>query len=374
MPTPWSLAIRPCTPWKAARTATARAATPLAASSTNTHDDYHLPVMLDECVDALLTNTDGVYADATAGGGGHSAAILQRLGPTATLFCADRDEEALRACEARLSQQCDRADRARLVRTNFGDLRRALSAAAGSNDQGEAMLDGLLLDLGVSSHQIDDPLRGFSFRFDGPLDMRMDRLDGTSSGAGTAAQIVNEYDGRAIASLLSEYGEERHARSIARAIVEARPLATTAELKAVVDAAKPKLHQPELQTKRLARVFQALRIEVNREMSELDAVLDAATALIKPGGRLVVLSYHSLEDRRVKRFLRSGSVSNADAPASDMYGNTAAPWRPLSRKAGIATDDEVQRNSRARSAKLRVGERTEMGLAEWHEGRRSDAR
>ena len=316
-------------------------------------EPYHTPVLLKQTLSFLLTNPCGTYADATCGGGGHARAILKLMQGLGKLYCADRDNAALQKTGTVIKSSLE-SDTATLIHTNFGDIRYALTAAAGAPNDGTPMLDGLLLDLGVSSRQIDDPARGFSYRYDGPLDMRMDQM-GCGTSALTAEQIVNEWDEREIARVLWEYGEERHSRSIARAIVAARPLQTTLELAAVVEAARPR---PDFVTKRLARVFQAFRVEVNREMEELDAVLDASTTLIKPGGRLVVLSYHSLEDRRVKRFMRSGSSRSAKAPRSDVYGNSLTPWETLTRKPIVATEEEIAHNPRARSAKLRVGLRT----------------
>lgn len=218
----------------------------------------------------------------------------------------------------------------------------------------------MLLDLGVSSHQIDAADRGFSFRFDGPLDMRMDQTGGrVGEGAGglTADEIVNMWPQEQIAELIWKYGEERHSRQVARAIVAARPLTSTTQLAEIVGKAGPP-GPPKDATKRVARVFQALRIEVNREMAELEAVLSVAASLVRPGGRLAVLSYHSLEDRRVKRLLRSGSFRD-ETPATDPYGNLQTPWKVLTRQPVLASDSEISINKRARSARLRVGQRTE---------------
>jgi 16S rRNA (cytosine1402-N4)-methyltransferase len=240
----------------------------------------------------------------------------------------------------------------------------------------------MLLDLGVSSHQLNEPSRGFSFMRDGPLDMRMAQTatasgsDSNSSGDGgvrldvrdaerarraeplTAATIVNQWDEKALADVLWKYGEERESRRIARSIVAARPLHSTAELVEVLKTAGTKNYEPKEVRNRLSRVFQALRIEVNQEMAELEAVLLAAARLVRPGGRLAVMSYHSLEDRRVKRLLRSGSFGDG-TPPKDAYGNELAPWKPLTRQAITPSEAELEVNSRARSVRLRVGERTE---------------
>ena len=217
----------------------------------------------------------------------------------------------------------------------------------------------LHLEVRCQIHQLDTAERGFSFMRDGPLDMRMDQSSG--GGALTAATILNEWPAKEIANVIWRYGEERASRRIAQAIVAARPLGSTADLAAALKAAAPP-GPPKLASKMAARVFQALRIAVNGELDELDAVLSAAAALVRPGGRLAVLSYHSLEDRRVKRLLRSGTL-DGDAPPTDLYGKSLAVWAPVTRQPITASDDEVNANPRARSARLRVGERTEVPLS-----------
>ena len=270
-------------------------------SSAGSWEDYHVPVLRDETVKWLVGDVSGVYADCTLGGGGHSEAILKVISPAGgQLVCADRDIDAIRQAGKRLKPFLD-SGAATLVQTNFGQFPSALERIASSvrNDGGsgaDGMLSGLLLDLGVSSHQIDDAERGFSFRFEGPLDMRMDRSSG--EGALTAATILNEWEASEIADVLWKHGEERSSRMLARAIVAARPLTTTVQLSHVVRSASAA--PPKELTKRTARVFQALRIEVNREMNELDNILTSAARLIRPGGRLAVMSYHSLEDRKVR--------------------------------------------------------------------------
>ena len=314
--------------------------------------DYHVPVLCAEAVDWLITDAAGTYVDGTLGGGGHSAALAAALAPEGRLISVDRDPDALAAARVRLMPSIE-SGAATLIRSNFGALPDALATAGFL-----APLDGLLLDLGVSSHQLDEPERGFSYMRDGPLDMRMDQggVGGCTSTSMTAEHILNHWEPHAIADVLWAYGEERESRRIARAIVAARPLHTTGELTAVLRTAGSR-REPKEVTKRFARVFQALRIEVNQEMAELEAILTAAARLIRPGGRLAVMSYHSLEDRRVKRLLRSGGFSDA-APPKDEYGNVLAPWVPLTRQPVLASAEEVALNPRARSVRLRVGERT----------------
>ena len=341
----------------------------LATCSATLDDDasaessYHVPVMRAEAVDWLITDPAGTYVDGTLGGGGHSKALLDALVPHGGhLIGVDRDPDALAAAAERLAPQIA-SGHMTLVRSNFGALRDALREIGSSSGGAAApFLDGILLDLGVSSHQLDEAARGFSYMQDGPLDMRMDKGGTTSdtssiSSSFTASTIVNGWDATAIADVLWKYGDERESRRIGRAIVNARPLHSTAELAAVLKTAGTK-REPKEVMRRQARVFQALRIEVNQEMAELESVLHAAAEMIRPGGRLAIMSYHSLEDRRAKRLLRAGSFGDV-TPPKDTYGNLLAPWKPLTRQAVVASDAEVARNTRARSARLRVGERTE---------------
>jgi 16S rRNA (cytosine1402-N4)-methyltransferase len=276
--------------------------------------------------------------DATLGGGGHAHALLDALGPDGVVLGVDRDADALAAARDRLADE-RAAGRFRAVRGTFGELRALLEA------EDFAPVDGLLLDLGVSSHQIDDPERGFSFQEEGPLDMRMDRR------GLTAEQVVNDWSERDLRAALREYGEERRAGVVARAIVEARPLDTTRDLAGAVRSVVP----PPDETKTLARVFQALRIVVNAELEELERALEQSPDLVRPGGRIAVISYHSLEDRRAKRFLRYGNFEGT--PRRDLYGNLVAPWRETPREPIEASEAEVEANPRARSARLRVAER-----------------
>jgi 16S rRNA (cytosine1402-N4)-methyltransferase len=303
----------------------------------------HAPVLLSESLEALAVRAAGSYLDATLGRGGHSAAILARLGEAGKLFAVDRDPEAIRAGIRRFTGD----PRVSIVRGNFAELKR-LATQAGF----EAGFDGILFDLGVSSPQLDEAARGFSFLRDGPLDMRMDPESGISAADWLAAAPERE-----IARVLRDYGEERHARRIARALVRARtgaPLKTTAQLAALIAAAVPGREPGKHPA---TRSFQAIRIFINDELAALDAGLGRSLSLLKPAGRLCVISFHSLEDRRVKRFIRR-------------HAEVAEPWRglpeipsharPLLRAAGRAvrpSEAEVAANPRARSAVLRVAER-----------------
>ena len=301
--------------------------------------DFHAPVLSHDVQARLVTDPAGRYVDATLGGGGHARALLDVLDPEGTVLGIDRDPDALATARDRLADARE-AGRFRAVHGTFGRLRELLEA------EGFVPVDGLLLDLGVSSHQIDEPERGFSFREEGPLDMRMDPQRGL-----TAQQVVNEWSERDLRNVLREYGEENRAGAIAHAIVEARPLATTRDLADVVEAVVP----PPDVVKRLTRVFQALRIVVNAELDELESALEQATESVRTGGRIAVISYHSLEDRRVKRFLRYGNFEGE--PRRDLYGTLVAPWAETPRGPIAARDAEVKANPRARSARLRVAER-----------------
>ena len=299
---------------------------------------YHNPVLLKESVDALMGNPSGIYADATFGGGGHSAEILGRMAPDGRLLAFDQDANA--PSDARLVP----------IHANFRFIHNySLLYAEGG------LLDGILADLGVSSHQFDTPERGFSFRFDAPLDMRMN-----VQGKRTAADIVNSYTQEELEHILRLYGEVDSPARVAQLIVAARskaPILTTGDLG---DAVRPSL-PAHLEHKALAKIFQALRIEVNAEMRSLEKFLQGAAASLRPGGRLAVITYHSLEDRMVKNFIRSGSVSGQEA--KDMYGRSLAPLKAVGRKPSLPSEEEISLNTRARSAKLRVAERTET---EWN--------
>jgi 16S rRNA (cytosine1402-N4)-methyltransferase len=307
---------------------------------------YHRPVMLQECLDALDLQPDGRYVDVTFGGGGHSWAILERLEPQGHLFSFDQDADAER--QAQVLQQGPRGDRFTFIRANFGDLQAELER------RGAAPVDGLLADLGVSSYQFDTPERGFSTRFDGPLDMRMNPDEGP-----TAADVVNEYAEGELHRLFGMYGEVQNARTLAKTVVQARSgrgIQTIADLKKAIASCTPRGKE----NKYLAQVFQALRIEVNNELAVLQAMLEQAAQVLRPGGRLVVMSYHSLEDRLVKNYLAAGKFfGEAD---KDLYGNPQKPFEVHTRKPITASEAELQLNNRARSAKLRVGIRNDFPL------------
>lgn len=297
---------------------------------------YHVPVLLKESVDGLQINPEGIYVDVTFGGGGHSREILSRLGSKGHLYSFDQDADA---------EQNIPADEQKFtfVRSNFRYLRNWMRY------YGVEGIDGLLADLGVSSHHFDDESRGFSFRFDAPLDMRMNERDGL-----TAADVCNRYSEEELARLFWLYGELKNGRRLANTIVKGRadhPIATVNDLITLV---RP-LIGANREKKDMAKVFQALRIEVNHEMEALHEMLDAAINCLKPGGRLVVLTYHSLEDRMVKNYMRSG---NAEGKVEeDFFGNRLSPLRPVNNKVIVPDADEQERNPRSRSAKLRIAEK-----------------
>lgn len=299
---------------------------------------YHIPVLLKESVDGLDINPDGVYVDVTFGGGGHSREILSRLGDNGHLFSFDQDADA----ENNIVDD----PRFTFVHSNF----RWLSNWMRYYDIEH--IDGLLADLGVSSHHFDDAERGFSFRYDAPLDMRMNR-----EGGKTAADIVNDDTEEHLADIFYLYGELRRSRQIAAAIVKARqrkPILTTQDFLQVVDP----LFRREKEKKDMARLFQALRIEVNHEMQALSEMLTSATQLLAKGGRLSVITYHSLEDRMVKNIMKSGNV-NGKVEEDPVYGRKASPYDLVNNKVIVPSDEEVERNPRSRSAKLRIAEKKE---------------
>jgi 16S rRNA (cytosine1402-N4)-methyltransferase len=304
----------------------------------------HVPVLLDEVLYWLNPRRGGVYVDATLGAGGHAEAILERITPGGRLIGIDRDEAALEVAAQRLRRF---GEAAVIVRGNYAAIKQILA------DQGLTQVDGVLFDLGVSSLQVDDPGRGFSFQHPGPLDMRMDRRQSR-----TAADLVNELDERALADLLWRYGEERWARRIARAIVRRRPLRTTAELAAVVAESIPRRRWPR-GIHPATRTFQALRIALNDELLNLEKALPDAAEVLREAGRLCAISFHSLEDRTIKHtFLRlsRGCTCPPGASACTCGGKT---WlRILTRKPVVPSAEEILRNPRARSAKLRAAERT----------------
>ena len=300
-------------------------------------NEYHKPVLLEESVDALDIMPGGVYVDATFGGGGHSREILSRMDSTARLYSFDQDADA----ERNIVDD----DRFTFVRSNFRYLENWMRY------YGIEHIDGILADLGVSSHHFDDETRGFSFRFDAPIDMRMNKRAGK-----TAADILNDYTEEQLADIFYIYGELKTSRRIAAAIAKARaakPIKTTKDLLTIVDPLMPK----ERQKKDLAKVFQALRIEVNREMEALKEMLTAAVRLLRPGGRLSVITYHSLEDRMVKNVMKTGNVEGK--VEKDFFGRTSATMRPLQGKPITPSAEEQTDNPRSRSAKLRVGVKSE---------------
>lgn len=301
---------------------------------------YHTPVLLTESLEFVLTDLGGVYVDATLGGGGHTEALLTRLQTTGRVVALDQDDEAIAAATSRLRSFGNRLS---IHQANFGDLGEVLRRA------GIEPVHGILLDLGVSSHQLDEPGRGFSFRGGERLDMRMDRRSGR-----TAYDVVNDTDESELARIIFEYGEERHARQIARVLVRHRPIETTADLATVVGS----LVRGPMATKSLARVFQAVRIEVNQELDRLRQCLTVTPEVLRPGGRLVVISYHSLEDRIVKEFMRDKAADRIPSGSKFLPDRPLTPtFRLLTRKPVVASATEEQSNPRARSAKLRAAER-----------------
>ena len=307
--------------------------------------EYHIPVMLDESVSALVTTPDGIYADATFGGGGHTAEILSRLHDGARVIAFDRDMDAL--------ENAPDDPRLLLIHNNFRFIENYARKYAAENlgTSSAVLFDGILADLGVSSHQFDTAERGFSFRYEeAPLDMRMNEKAKT-----TAADIVNTYATEDLERVFRLYGEVDQPRRAAQLVAAAREqqeIHTTGDLDRAVARMLPK----GLEHKVLAKVYQALRIEVNDEMRSLEKFLDGTVQALIPGGRLVVITYHSLEDRMVKNFIRTGNVEGMED--KDIYGNVSAPLRAVNRKPVLPQESEIASNTRARSAKLRVAEKT----------------
>ena len=296
---------------------------------------YHVPVMLRECMEGLAIQPDGVYVDVTFGGGGHSKEILNRLGAKGTLYGFDQDADA--------EQNIIGDDRFVFVRSNFRYLSNFMRF------HGETAIDGLLADLGVSSHHFDDKDRGFSFRFEGALDMRMNTRAGN-----TAADVLNTYTEEALSNVFYLYGELKNARKLASVVVKARAvkqILTTDEFLALIT---PYVGRDK-EKKILAQIFQALRIEVNDEMRALKEMLRQALQLLKPGGRLVVMTYHSLEDRLVKNFLKTGNFEGEIK--QDFFGNVQSPFRLINNRVIVPASEEVEVNPRSRSAKLRIAEK-----------------
>lgn len=297
---------------------------------------YHIPVLLTESVDGLNIQAEGIYVDVTFGGGGHSREILSRLGSEGHLYSFDQDADAERNIP-------EGDSRFTFVRSNFRYLKNWMRYY---DVEG---IDGLIADLGVSSHHFDAEERGFSFRFDAPLDMRMNGRAGM-----TAADVVNNYKEEDLANLFYLYGEMKNSRRIAAAICKSRTTSSVQTINDLLDIVKP-LMPREREKKDLARVFQALRIEVNHEMDALQEMLEAALQVLRPGGRLVVLTYHSLEDRMVKNFIKSGRIDGK--VEQDFYGRRLTPWRAVNNKVIIPSAQEQDDNPRSRSAKLRIAEK-----------------
>ena len=300
--------------------------------------EYHTSVLLDESVSALVDSKDGVYADATFGGGGHTAEILSRLSQNGSVLAFDRDMDAIgnRINDPRLT----------LIRSDFRWIHNHV-LHQGYKDG----IDGVLADLGVSSHQFDTAERGFSFRFKAPLDMRMNQEANL-----TAADILNNYEIADIERILRIYGEVENSRKIAQMIEKARaiaPINTTTDLANAIEKALPKFAEHKF----LAKVYQALRIEVNQEMKSLEKFLSGAAAALKPGGKLVIITYHSLEDRMVKNFIKTGNIDGK--VEKDFFGNSKAPLKAVNRKPILPQESEIAANTRARSAKLRIAVKEE---------------
>ena len=298
--------------------------------------EYHTSVLLDESVTALVGSTDGVYADATFGGGGHTSEILSRLSINGRVLAFDRDSDAIanKPDDSRLT----------LIRSDFRWIHNHV-IYQGYKDG----IDGVLADLGVSSHQFDTAERGFSFRYEAPLDMRMNQ-----EAEKTAADIVNGYEYEDLEKILRLYGEVENSRKIAQLICKARENAqilTTGDLGKAIESALPKFAEHKF----LAKVYQALRIEVNQEMKSLEKFLSGAAASLKPGGKLVVITYHSLEDRMVKNFIKAGNIDGK--VEKDFFGNATAPLKAVNKKPILPQEEEIASNTRARSAKLRIAEK-----------------
>ena len=296
---------------------------------------YHIPALLDACMAGLAVQPDGTYVDVTFGGGGHSRAILERLGDKGRLYAFDQDEDA---CVNRIED-----NRFTFVRSNFRFLKNFMRYYDVDS------IDGLLADLGVSFHHFDASERGFSFRFDGALDMRMNRRART-----TAADIIESYTQEQLSDIFYLYGELRSARKIAGAVVSARRVQKIDTTTRLVEVVSPYIDKRQ-EKKELAQLFQAMRIEVNQEMEALRRMLLSACELVRPGGRIAILTYHSLEDRLVKNFFKTGNFEGR--VEKDFFGRIESPLRPVNNKVIVPDDDEVIRNPRARSAKLRIAEK-----------------
>ena len=299
--------------------------------------EYHNPVLLDESISALIGSPKGIYADATFGGGGHTSEILRRIAPEGRVISFDRDSDAI------ANKPDD--ERLTLIRSDFRWIQNHI-IHQGYRDG----IDGILADLGVSSHQFDTAERGFSFRYEAPLDMRMNQEAQT-----TAADIINGYSMEDLEKILRLYGEVDNSRKIAQLICKARelsPINTTGELGKAIESVLPKFAEHKF----LAKVYQALRIEVNQEMKSLEKFLIGAAKSLKPGGKLVIITYHSLEDRMVKNFIKAGNIDGK--VEKDFYGNATAPLKAVNRKPILPQEEEIASNTRARSAKLRIAEKS----------------
>lgn len=300
-----------------------------------TEQTYHIPVLLHESIEGMNLRAKGTFVDVTFGGGGHSKEILRCMDSESRLFSFDQDEDA--------EQNIVNDKRFTFVRSNFRYLSNFLRY------YGVDGVDAILADLGVSSHHFDDSERGFSFRFNGKLDMRMNKRAGM-----TAADIVNNYDEERLANLFYLYGELKNSRKIASVLVKACSQKKIETIEEFLDVIKP-LFGKDREKKELAKVFQALRIEVNQEMEALKEMLNAATQALKPGGRLVVITYHSLEDRMVKNIMKTGNVEGK--MEQDIFGRTNSPFKLVNNKVIVPSDEEIERNPRSRSAKLRIAEK-----------------
>ena len=303
-----------------------------------TAETYHVPVMLHETVDGMNIRPGGIYVDLTLGGAGHSKEILARMDENARLFGFDQDEDA--------EQNIPTDERFTFVRSNFRYLSNFMRYHGVDGE-----VDAILADLGVSSHHFDDSERGFSFRFDGKLDMRMNKRAGH-----TAAELVNTLSEEKLADIFYLYGELKNSRKLASAIVKARASKRIETIGDFLDIVKPMFGR-EREKKELAKVFQALRIEVNQEMEALREMLESVIRVLKPGGRLVIITYHSLEDRMVKNIMKTGNVEGR--AEQDFFGRTQAPLRPVNNRVVTPEEEELKRNPRSRSAKLRIAEKIE---------------
>ena len=305
-------------------------------------EDYHIPVLLQQSVDGLNIHEDGVYVDATFGGGGHSREIMRRLNGKGRLFGFDQDIDAFNNFISQSNNEADFCSGFQFVRSNFRYMANFLRF------YGVDKADGILADLGVSSHHFDESGRGFSFRFEGELDMRMNQRGGI-----TAADVVNTYDEKRIADILFIYGELKNSRRMADAIVKARKNEPIRRIEQLVAVLEPFMQRQRVK-KDMAKAFQAFRIEVNHEMDALREMLQQTTRILKPGGRLVVITYHSLEDKLVKNLMRTGNCEGMEE--KDFYGNCLTPFQLVNRKVIVPDTQEQERNPRSRSAKLRIAE------------------